>query len=158
MSTITELKGAVNTKTLNLVLLAIATGGIYPILWLYRNTPVIESITKRKIAPDSFIIWIAVCFGLSGMLGGAEESGALVIAGLLSVGAGVLSIIWAFKARVALQEYALNEHKIDLRMNAAYTLLLFVYYVNYCINDLPEVKRKQEVLGGKAAAVNSQQA
>lgn len=157
MSTIiTELKDTINTKTVNLVLLTIATGGIYPILWMYKNSPILEVVTKRKVADGTFIIWLAVCVGLSGVLAGIGDEAAEVIAGLLTIGGWILYVVWAFKAKAALQEYALNEHKIDLRMNAFYTFVFSVYYINYCINDLPEAKRKQEVLSGKPAVVNNQ--
>ena len=151
MSTITELKDTINTKTVNLVLLTIATGGIYPILWLYKNSSILESITKKKISDNNFIIWLAVCVGLGGALAGTGEEALDIIAGLLTIGSWVLYIIWSFKAKASLQEYALNEHKIDLRMNAFYTFLFTIFYINYCVNDLPEVKRKQEILTGKLA-------
>lgn len=148
MTSITELKDAVNTKTLNLVLLTIATGGIYPILWMYRNSPNISSITKKFICDETFIIWLAVCLGLSGMLSGTGEEVVDFISGILAIAGVVLYIVWGFKARSALQEYALHEHKIDLRMNGFYTFIFTIYYINYCINDLPEDKRKQEILSG----------
>lgn len=148
MSSITELKDAVNTKTINLVLLSIATGGIYPILWIYRNTPVISSITKRVVSDDVFIIWLAVCVGLGAALVGTGEEIMDIISGLLSFAGLVLYVVWAFKARTSIQEYALNEHRVDLRMNAFYTFFFNIYYINYCINDLPEAKRRQEVLSG----------
>lgn len=148
MSSITELKDTVNTKTVNFVLLSIATGGIYPILWMYKNSPKIASITKKPISDDTFIIWLAVCVGLSGALTGNGEEALDIIAGLLAIASVVLYIVWGFKARSSLQEYALHEHKIDLRMNGFYTFLFNVYYINYCINDLPEAKRKQDILSG----------
>lgn len=148
MSSITELKDAVNTKTVNLVLLTVATGGIYPILWMYRNSPIISAITKKQISDDAFIVWLAVCVGLGGALTGSGEEALDVIAGVLTIASAVLYIVWGFKARASLQEYALHEHKIDLRMNGFYTFLFNVYYINYCINDLPEAKRKQDILSG----------
>jgi len=148
MSVITELKDKINTKTVNLVLLTIATAGIYPILWLYTNYPVIDAITKKRTADNTFIIWIAVCAGLGGALAGTGEDVLDVISLLLTLASSVLYIVWAFKAKSALQEYALTEHKIDLRMNGFYTFLFNVYYINYCINDLPEAQRKQQILTG----------
>ncbi|MCH1924240.1 DUF4234 domain-containing protein [Shewanella sp. C32] len=137
-----------NTKTLNLVLLTIATAGIYTLLYLYKNCASIEKITNSKIADNVFIIWLAVCVGLSGVFSASGEPTADVIAGVLTIAASVLYIVWAFKAKRALQEYALNEHRIDLIMNPFYTFIFTLYYINYCINDLPEAKRKQEILTG----------
>ncbi|WP_372881388.1 hypothetical protein [Psychromonas sp.] len=156
MSTITELKDTIDTKTINLVLLTIATGGIYPILWMYKNHSVLESITKSKISDSTFIIWLAVCVGLGSVLAGTGEEALDIIAGLLTLGSWALYVVWAFKAKTALQSYALNEHKIDLRMNGFYTFFLTIYYINYCINELPEAKRKQDILtGSQTAAVES---
>jgi len=152
MSAITELKDAVNTKTLNLVLLTIATGGIYPVLWVYKNCSIIESVTKKRIADNTFIVWLAVCVGLGGALVGTGEEALDIIAGLLTIGSGVLYIVWAFRAKTALEEYALSTHKIDLRMNGIYTFLFTTFYVNYCINDLPEAKRRQDVISGKTVS------
>ena len=152
MSTITEIKDKTDTKTVNFVLLTIATGGIYPILWMYKNSPIIQSITKNKFSDDTFIIWLAVCVGLGGALTGSGVEALDIIALLLTIAGGVLYIIWGFKAKASIQEYALHEHKIDFRMNAFYTFLFNVYYINYCINDLPEAKRKQEILSGGQTA------
>jgi len=149
MSSITELKDALNTKTLNLYLLAIATGGIYPIIWISNNIKSIESTTKKKIIDDNFIIWIAVCVGLGMSLAAA---GIGLVFSLASI---VLYAVWAFRVKSALQEYALNEHKVDLKMNAFYTFLFNVYYINYCINDLPEVKRKQDILSDRTMVSES---
>ncbi len=148
MSTITELKDKIDTKTINLLLLTIATAGIYPILWLYENYKIIDTTTKIRTADNTYIIWIAVCAGLGSAFASNGEEFMDVISGILSIASWVLYIVWAFRAKKALQEYALNEHKIDLRMNRFYTFLLNVYYINYCINDLPEYQRKQQILNG----------
>lgn len=149
MSSITELKDQINTKTINLVLLAIVTAGIYPILWLYENYKIIDKETKMRTADNTYIIWIAVCAGLSGLFSGTGEEIMDVIIGILTIASMVLYIVWAFRAKKALQEYALNDHKIDLRMNGFYTFLFTIYYINYCINDLPEAQRKHQVLTGQ---------
>ncbi|WP_372761354.1 DUF4234 domain-containing protein [Pseudoalteromonas sp.] len=155
MSTITELKDIINTKTLNLVLLTIATAGIYPIIWMFINTPKLEKITTKKVADHTFLVWLAVCVGLGGALASTGEEAIDIIAGILTIASWVLYIIWAFRAKAALQEYALTEHKIDLRMNGFYTFILTVYYINYCINDLPEAQRKQQILTGQASVAES---
>lgn len=146
MTSITQLKDAVNTKTWNLVLLTVATAGIYQLLWMWRHTPVISSITKKQITDDVFLIWLAVCVGLSAALAGLGEPILDLISALISFASSVLYIVWAFKARASIQEYALLEHKVDLRMNGFYTFLFTVFYINYCINDLEEAKRKQNII------------
>ncbi|EJM86823.1 DUF4234 domain-containing protein [Pseudomonas sp. GM60] len=151
MSTINELKDKIDTKTWNLVLLSFATAGIYLLLWLYKNNKIISDTTKVRLVDDVYIIWIAVCAGLSSAL---ANLGTVVLdftSIVLSLAGGVLYVVWAFKAKKALTEYALNEHKIDLRMNAFYTFVFSLYYINYCINDLPEEQRKQQILRGQTA-------
>ncbi|NYR13117.1 DUF4234 domain-containing protein [Pseudoalteromonas sp. MIP2626] len=155
MSTITELKDAINTKTLNLVLLTIATAGIYPVIWMFLNTQKLEKITSKKIADNTFLTWLAVCVGLGGAFSNLGDEILDVIAGLVTIASWVLYIIWSFRAKSALQEYALTEHKIDLRMNGFYTFMLTVYYINYCVNDLPEAQRKQQILTGQEPATES---
>lgn len=148
MQPINTLKERLSTKTSNLVLLAIATGGIYLIMWLYRNYQIFNEVTKSKTADDVYIIWIAVCVGLGGVVKGFQGNNSTLIMAsfLLAMAGNVLWIVWAFRARKALQEYCLQEYKIDLTMNRFYTFLFSVFYINYCVNDLEEVERKHKIL------------
>ena len=91
---------------------------------------------------------IAVCAGLGGAFSGQDDIIPNVIALLLSIAFNVLFIVWAFKAKSALQEYASNEHQIDLNMNGFYTFLFSIYYINYCINEITEIKNKNVNLNG----------
>jgi hypothetical protein len=155
MLNINELKDQINTKTMNLFLLSIATAGIYPIIWLFNNYKVIDKVTSSTTATDTYIIWIAVCAGLSGVFAGTGEETLDVLSIILTIASSVLYIVWAFRAKKSLQEYALNTHKIDLRMNGFYTFFFTVYYINYCVNDLPEEQRKYNVLNGQVTAQES---
>ena len=152
MLNINELKDKINTKTMNLFLLTIATAGIYPLLWLYNNYKVIDKTTSSTTANDTYVIWIAVCVGLGGAFSGLGEETLDAISGILTLASSVLYIVWAFRAKKALQEYSLNTHKIDFKMNAFYTLLFNIFYINYCINDLPEAQRKHNVINGNTVA------
>lgn len=170
MSDIHALKNEVQSKTLTLVLLTLATMGIYPILWLQKNQPILNRITQTRIAGDGYVIWIAVCAGFNSAftsmaLSAASEmafdlaNGLSAFSVLLGLAAGILYIVWAFMARKALQSYALNIHHMDLRMNPFYTFFLSIFYINYCINDLAEEKKKQEILRSKlATGVSSSEA
>ena len=148
MADISELKNAVDTKTLTLVLLSVATAGVYLILYIGQHTRTIESVVDKKVGDHAFVVWVAVCFGLGTYFEPLVPSlpGLFLIVLALQIAYVVLLVVWAFKARTVLQEYALTEHKVDLRMNAFYTFLFTVFYVNYCINDLPEDERKQRIL------------
>ena len=149
MKKITALQEQVNTKTLNLLLLSCVTAGIYPILWLSENYKKIDEITNRKTADKLFFILISVCVGMGYMLTGLGERSLDVLSALFSLGGTVLFVFWSFKAREAIQEYVLTEFKIDLQMNRFYTVIFNIYYINYCINDLVEVQRKNEILSSK---------
>ncbi|MCD9465507.1 hypothetical protein CJF25_21595 [Photobacterium phosphoreum] len=149
MSDILALKNKINTKTLNLILLTIATAGIYQLLWLYRNQSIIGDITKSKVTDDTFIIWIAVCAGLGGAFSNGDAEFILILSVLLSIASTVLYVIWAFKARKSLQNYALHEFRFKFKMNVFYTIFFNIYYINYCINDLPDAFEKQQILNGQ---------
>ena len=148
MSDINELKDRVNTKTLNFVLLTLATMGIYPIIWLAQNYKIIDEVTTSKTATDTYVIWVAVCIGFSGIFSGTGEVLFDLISSILSLSASVLYLVWAFRARRALREYALSVHNVDLKMNPVYTFFFTMYYINYCINSLPNEQKKFGVLNG----------
>ncbi|RZU47157.1 hypothetical protein EV700_1550 [Fluviicoccus keumensis] len=148
----TELKDRVDTKTVNMVLLTFATGGLYPLLWLSRVYPILDGITKVKTATQTYVIWVAVCVGLGGLFMRAQEDEMAGLGFLISLAANVMYIVWSFSAKKALEEYALQNFKIDLRMNAFYTFVFNVYYINYCINHIPEADRRQKILVGDTPA------
>lgn len=131
-----ELRDKINTKTLNLVLLCIATVGIYPLLWLYRNASIIDEVTGTKTVDDIFIIWIAVCAGLGSFFGSFGNETTNAISGILVIATSVLYIVCAFKMKTALLKYANQDCNIDFSMNAIYTVFFTIYYINYCINDI----------------------
>jgi hypothetical protein len=141
-----ELKNQINTKTWHFVLLTAATIGIYPLLWLTRHHEIFNKVTKKQTVSMPLIVCLAICIGISLALNGTRnQTGILVFlaAYLLAV---TLYLVLAFRAKRALQEYALNTLKIDLRMSPVYTFLFTMFYINYCINDIPEVLRRQQIL------------
>ncbi|MDO9177669.1 MAG: DUF4234 domain-containing protein [Agitococcus sp.] len=148
MSTIAVLKDAIVCKTLMMALLTVATAGLYPLLWLYRHYRTIDEVTQVKTASDTLVIWIAVCIGIGGVLMHSGDDASAGFGLLVSLVANILYIVWAFKAKAALEEYALREFKVDLRMNAFYTFVLNVFYINFTINSLPDALRRQQILTG----------
>jgi hypothetical protein len=146
MSDINELKDAINSKTSTFALLTLATVGLYPLLWLARNSDIIAGLTKHRLVEASYLVWIAVCIGIGHALSVVQDDMAAGGGLLFSVAASALYIVWAFRAKKAIEAYCLDTFHIDLRMNAFYTLMFNVFYVNYCINDLAEVQRRQSVL------------
>lgn len=152
MPAINDLKDQISLKTTTMVLLSVATAGLYPLLWAWQNTRVIESVTRQVLVGRSYLIWMAVVAGWAGVLGGVRDKDVSAFGGLLSIVLAVLYIVWAFKAKRCVEEYALKEFRVDAGMNSFYTLFLNVYYINYCINDLPEAQRKQQLLSGQPEA------
>lgn len=138
MSNIADLKNHVNTKTLNLVLLSIATVGIYPLMWLFRYVPTLESVTQKPIANNAFLIWMAVCIGLGAGLSGSGEEDLEAIAGLITIAGYILYIVLAFKMKAALEAYAAQHIGTEIKLNPILTFGCTIYYINYQINKLAE--------------------
>ncbi|MBV2131859.1 DUF4234 domain-containing protein [Pseudomonas sp. MAP12] len=143
MEKTSDLKDAINQKTITQVFLGLASFGVYSLMWMYKYTPIIEKITKREISNEGFLISIAVAYGLGGFMADTQAYGK---AAILSVACLVASVVWAFNAKKALENYSLEVHKIDLKLNPIYTALFTLFYINYCINDLPEAERKKIIL------------
>lgn len=159
---ICSLKNKVKISTLRMAFLAIITGGIYPLLWLYRNQSVIIDETKKQFSTDTLVIWLAICTGMVYSLKSLIHptvneytyelgySGTAMVASLFVIGFGlascVLYVVWAFKAKEAIQQYALTQFRFDLKMNVFYTMIFNVYYINYCINDMPEALAKHQII------------
>lgn len=146
------LKDSINTKVINFVLLTVATGGIYPMMWLYLNQQKMTEELKNSFVAKDFPLWLAVVTGFGWLL--VDISYAISdtetvldhIATLLSVASAVMLIVWAFKAKTALQAYALNEFKFELKMNPFYTFIFNIYYVVYCINYMESELQKHQII------------
>ncbi|CAH5166976.1 TPA: DUF4234 domain-containing protein [Klebsiella pneumoniae] len=166
MSSITTLKDKLATPTLHFALLSVATGGIYPLLWLWKHQDTVMQETGREFSSPLLVIWMAVCFGLAAVLRPYTTPqidplnytlhtpmAVIAITFILTMALMVLYIVWAFKARTALQHYALTQFHFELKMNVFYTLAFSVYYINYCINALPESLAKHQLLRGQTQPV-----
>lgn len=171
-SAISSLKDKIKISTMHMALLTMATGGVYPILWLYRNQNIIMEETQNRFSSDTLVIWFAVCFGfvcnvkslihptINEYTYEYTYSGVAAAASLLVLGFGlaicVLYVVWSFKAKSALQQYALTQFRFELRMNAFYTMFFNVYYINYCINSMPEALAKHLIIH-RSLRVSSEQ-
>ncbi|MFN3070928.1 hypothetical protein ACKWMY_22855 [Serratia sp. J2] len=149
---VNTLKDSINTKVMNFFLLSIATGGIYPMMWLYLNQKKLTEEMKSNFVANDYPLWLAVVTGFGWLL--VDVSYAISdtetvldhIATLLSVASAVMLIVWSFKAKNALQAYALNEFKFELKMNPFYTFIFNVYYIVYCINDMESELQKHKII------------
>lgn len=158
------LSNRLNTPTGNLVLLSLVTNGIYSLMWLYKHQDTIMQETGQRFASRLLIIWMAVCVGVSTALrlffplqldryGDSVNATADMMQGLatlISFAWCVLAVIWAFRARAALCQYALTTFRFDLQLNIFYTALFNIFYIMYCINDLPQALMKHQIINGKS--------
>jgi len=157
-SNVNILKNNINTKVSNFVLLSIVTGGIYPMMWLYMNQPKLTEHTHNEFVAKDYPLWLAIVTGFGWLLTDISyfisESETVLdhIATLLSVASTVMIIFWAFKAKRALQIYALNEFKFELKMNPFYTFIFSIYYIVYCINDMESELQKHNIIYRKKKA------
>lgn len=87
---------------------------------------------------------------------GNDSTGDILLAfsGLLSVVSSVMYVVWVFKARTAPRHCALNTFRFDLKVNVFYTVLFNVFYITYCINDMPQAQAKHRMIHGTAATSN----
>ena len=151
---IEDLQRIVNTKTLHLLLLSFATVGVYAFLYMREKQAQIEEITgcPKPIGNDAFV----VCTAAAAMWGqqitniAAPSDGFLIGIGFaLSIIAIAFYITWAFRAKKAIEQYAVKEFLFDYKMNPILTCFLNLYYVNYKINDLAEKYIVDKALRGE---------
>lgn len=142
MSDISALKEKNNLKTLHLFLLGLITSSLYFIVWMYKTNAFLEEITKIKTMSSRYFICYLALMGLGGLFVNSANPYVVSLGGMMLLTSTILGIVWAFRARNALRAYTLTEHNFELRMKGVYTLLFTIYYVNYCINDLPNAKQK----------------
>ncbi len=131
-----ELAERVNLKTGKLLLLAMATAGVYLFVYMFDVMREFKSVTGKTISSKATVIWFAACSSWSGAFTGSGIEGFDIVAGILVIVAAGFYFAWVFAARSALQSFAACEHQITLKMNVFYTIFFGQYYINYCINDL----------------------
>ncbi len=104
------------------------TAGIYPVIWLYKTSKLIESETQHVIIHPYYYIAVSLLLGWSLFLGDAQlvmamGGGFYGFSVILSKVYFIALIIWAFKAKSVLQMYYLKVHGLDIKPNAFYTLI-----------------------------------
>lgn len=155
MENINTLKAKIDTKVTKFVLLSVVSGGIYPMMWLYLNQPKLTEYMKNEFVARDYPLWLAIVTGFGWLLsdiGIAISDDVTVldlVARVLSLASTVMVIVWAFKAKTALQAYALNEFKFELKMNPFYTFIFSIYYIVYCINDMESELQKHNIIYSK---------
>lgn len=142
----------VHVKTVWLWFLSMATFGIYLLLWLYRNARTIEQVTKAKLTGDAYILWMAFLLACNIATRGSDPQDAysalfiLLLNSITGLALFIMLVVWAYKAKRALESYAREQLGIHWHLNAFWTFIFNIFYINYCINDLPDAYRR---LGGR---------
>ena len=158
MNDINVLKNEINTKVINFVLLTVVTGGVYPMMWLYCNQSKLTKLMNNQFVAKDYPLWLAIVTGFGWLLSNisiaiSDDVTILdLVAKLLSFASAVMIIVWAFKAKKALQDYALNEFKFELKMNPFYTFIFTIYYIVHCINNMESDLQKHNIIYSKKTA------
>ena len=146
MKKISDLKNEIGQKTLNMFLLGWVTLGIYYIIWLVERYKVFNRIAGKEIVSRNYIIWIAALMGISSIFSYAGNPMVELFGSAIDMVWGIMFIITAFKISKAIDEYYTKEFKLDLSFNKFYLVIFNLFYINYCINELEEIEKKQEHL------------
>ena len=106
--------------TWKLLGLTIITGGVFFIYWMKKMTELVEAFSGERVWKNStFIVFLFFLF--------------LQITGVICF---CMQIQWSFKARRTIRLYAASKLGLSYKINAFYTLIFNVFYINYCLNDL----------------------
>lgn len=151
MSDIDSLSKKLNTTTSQFFLLTLVTAGIYPVIWLYKASKLIESETQSIIIHPHYYIVVTLLLGWSLILGDAQlvmlmSYSFYGLSAFLSKVYLIALIVWAFKAKSTLQIYYLKKHGLDIKPNGFYTFIFSTYYINFLINALPEIKERSDLV------------
>ncbi|MDD9341263.1 MAG: hypothetical protein PV362_16790 [Providencia heimbachae] len=113
MSDIDSLSKKLNTSTVRFVLLTFVTAGIYPVIWLYKASKLIEVETKHILIHPYYYVLVSFLLGWSLFLGDAQL--VMTVGGsfyglsmFLSKMVLIALIVWAFKAKSVLQIFYLK--------------------------------------------------
>ncbi|MBZ6769479.1 hypothetical protein FMJ84_24635, partial [Klebsiella oxytoca] len=68
MENINVLKNRIDTKVMNFILLSVATGGIYPLMWLYLNQSKLTEEMKSDFVAKDYPLWLAIVTGFGWLL------------------------------------------------------------------------------------------
>ena len=142
-------------KTLYFVLLSIATFGIYPIIYMWRISPLLENHLKKKM-PDTGLLYAAtVSYGLMILITILAFASLLSMIGeisfydleffmtlnnltdflwLISI---IIFITWSIKVQNLIREYVV-EQKLNININQIYTIIFTTFYINYLVNQMIE--------------------
>ena len=129
-------------STSKLFWLAIITNQAFLYYWMKKMTELVEAFSGKRVWKDSaFIILLSLLLWVPFIcLHGALDLGSSAFFGIMGCFflAGTIMIFqWSFSMRREITLYAITKLGMsEYKMNAFYTLIFNVYYINYCLNDL----------------------
>lgn len=152
MKDINTLKSITNQGTGQFVLISLLTAGIYPVMWAWKNADAFNSELKEKTFESKMFIYLAIVMGLSlhmdvlSMMNNAyhdrytagPDDIYTILSNVFSISVTVFWVVWSFKMKRALENYAEREFGITLYLNRTLTFLFQYFYINYCMNALEE--------------------
>lgn len=144
MSDISTLKEKINIKTFHFLLLSMLTLGLYSYVWLYKVSTAVEEVTRTKVMTETYLVGFLTLSGLGTLLIVIPVAYAEELSHLWNVTTLLVSLVWCFRVRRAIRAYALAEYNFEPPMNRVYTVLFVFCHINYCINALPDDKKKHE--------------
>jgi hypothetical protein len=122
------LKNIFNLSTGLLVLLNIVTLGIYPLIWLWQRRDAANTEVGAELISEAFLIVMMIMTALNIICTFAGYGG------FFGLAMGIGWVIYAFRARTILVDYAAKQFNVNLNMNAILTFFFTVFYITYCIN------------------------
>lgn len=143
---ISSLTDKIGMKTWHLLALGMVSFGIYYIIWLLDRYKVFNEMANTEIISRNFIVYISILMGISGILSSLGDDTIALFASLVDLAWGIMFIVMAFKVSKAMEEFYAKKFKLDLKFNKFYLVIFNIFYINYCVNELVEIERKQSFL------------
>jgi hypothetical protein len=132
-----------NIKTSELVIKTILSAGIYYWLYIWHLQKIIDNNCNSKLEQSKLLL-IGICInGWASYFMQFGSKTAAFAGFLFLIGLGLI-IYWNFKAKKIIEDYALYVVKTNLRLNAFYLFFLGEFYICYCINDLEDLKKRND--------------
>jgi hypothetical protein len=147
-----DLKQRINLPTGKFLLLTIATMGFYAYFWILKHTPLLREASGKPIASEAYLVTTVGLASWGGVFGPSTNETVALLGVAMLIAAFVMLVVWAFRAKDALRAYAAASYGIDYPMNAFYTLIFGYFYINYCINEIPEEQARLRTFAQRQAA------
>jgi hypothetical protein len=137
-----QVQSAAQTVFPLFVIIGILCLGIWPVMYIWTRAKKINEALGAEVIPH----WVAVtqvvllcCTLFFKIFGGWIDSDDIVgLSGLTSIAMGVMWVVFAFKAKAVLEDVVVNQWKItSYKLNSAWTFFFSLFYIVYCLNDLP---------------------